>query len=55
MEQDFFELKKAFTNGRIQAFPDFGFGDLFILTTHWSKENMAVVLSEVQDRQEKFL
>ena len=33
IEQDFIELKKAFTNGRIQAFPDFGVGDPFILTT----------------------
>ena len=27
MEQDFVELKKAFTEGGIQAFPDFGVGD----------------------------
>ena len=34
------EVKKAFTNHGIQAFPDFGVGDPFILTTDWSKENM---------------
>ena len=28
IEQDFIELKKAFTEGRIQAFPDLGVGDL---------------------------
>ena len=33
IEQDFIELKKAFTNRGIQAFPYFGVGDLFILTT----------------------
>ena len=40
IERDFIELKKAFTKGGIQAFPDFGVGDLFILTTALSKENM---------------
>ena len=44
-----------FTAGGIQAFPDFGVGDPFILTTDWSKENIAEVLSQVQDGQERFL
>ena len=55
IELDFIELKKAFTDSGIQAFPDFRFGDLFILTTDWSKENIAGVLSQVQDGQERFL
>ena len=55
IEQDFIELKKAFTEGGIQAFPDFGEGNPFILTTDWSKENITGVLSQVQDRQDKFL
>ena len=38
IEQDVNELKKAFTKGGIQAFPDFGVGYLFILTTDWSKD-----------------
>ena len=33
VKRDFKELMKAFTEVRIQAFPDFGVGDLFILTT----------------------
>ena len=41
IEQDFLELKMAFTKGRIKAFPNFGVGDPFILTTDWSKENIA--------------
>ena len=41
-------MKKAFTEGGIQAFPDFGVGDPFILTTDWSKENIA-------DGRERFL
>ena len=42
IEQDFVELKKAFTVGGINAFPDFGVGDPCILT---SKENIVGVLS----------
>ena len=53
--RDFVELKRAFTKGGIQAFPDFGVGDWFILTTDWSKENIGRVLSQVQDGQERFL
>ena len=41
IEQNFIELKRVFTEGGIQAFPDFGVGDPFILTTDWSKENIA--------------
>ena len=55
IERDFVELKKAFTEGGIQAFPDFGVADSFILTTDWSKENIARVLSQVQDGRERFL
>ena len=54
IERDFFELKKAFTEGKIKALPDFGVGDLFILTTNWSKENIMGVLSQVQDGKEWF-
>ena len=55
IEQDFVELKKAFTKGGIQAFPDFRVGDPIILTTDWSKENITGVLSQVQDGRERFL
>ena len=55
IEQDFIELKKAFPEGGIHAFPDFGVGDPFILLTDWSKENIPGVLSQVQDGQERFL
>ena len=44
IERYFVKLKKAFTEGGIQAFPDFGVGDPFILTPNWSKENIAGVL-----------
>ena len=52
IEQDFVEMKIAFTEGGIQAFPNFGVGDPFILTTDWSKENIAGVLSQVTDRKD---
>ena len=55
IERAFIELKKAVTEGGIQAFPDFRVGDLLILTIDWSKENIAEVLSQVQDEQERFL
>ena len=55
IRRDFVKLKRAFAEGGIQAFPNFGLGDPFILTTDWSKENIAGVMSQVQDRQERFL
>ena len=55
IEHDFNELKKAFTKGGIQAFPDFGVQDPFILTTDWRKENIIGVLFQVQDGPERFL
>ena len=55
IEKYFVELKKAFTEGGIQAFPVFEVGDPFILTSIWSKENITGVLSQVQDGRERFL
>ena len=55
IERDFIELKKAFTQGRIQDFPDWGVEDPFILTAVWSMEKILVVLSQVQAGQEIFL
>ena len=55
IELDFVKVKKAFTKGGIQAFPAFGAGDLFILTTELSKEYIGGVLSQVYDGQERFL
>ena len=55
IEWDFVELKKGFSEGGIQAFPNFGVGDPFILTTDWSKETIWGVLSQVQDGRERFL
>ena len=55
IERDFIQLKEAFTKGGIQAFPNFGIRDPFILTKDWSQENIAGVLSQVQNGEERFL
>ena len=49
------ELKAEFSAGRIQAYPDFDSDEPFILTTDWSSLNIAGVLSQKQDRVERFL
>ena len=51
----FCRVKESIHQGRDTGFPDFGVGDLFILTADWSKENIVGVLSQVQDGQERFL
>ena len=55
IEQDFIKLKRALTEGGKQAFPGFGVGDPFILTTNWSKKNIVGVLLQVKEGQERFL
>ena len=55
IRKDFVKLKRAFTKGGIKAFPVFRVGDPIILTTDWSKGNIAGVLSQVQGGQERFL
>ena len=44
-------LKKAFT----EAFPDFRVGDPFILTTDWSKENIAGCYPKCETDRKKIL
>ena len=55
MEKDFLELKAEFSAGRIQAYPDFDSDEPFILTMDWSSLNIAGVLSQKQERVERFL
>ena len=55
MEKDFLELKAEFSAGRIQAYPDFDSDEPFILTTDWSSSNIVGVLSQKQERVERFL
>ena len=55
MEKDFLELNAEFSAGRIQAYPDFDSDKPFILTLDWLSLNIAGVLSQTQDRVERFL
>ena len=48
----FCQVKEPIHRGRNTGF---GVGDPFILTTDWSKENIARVLAQVQDGKERFL
>ena len=49
------QVKENIYRGRNTGFPRLQIGDPFILTTNWSKENIAGVFFQVQDGQERFL
>ena len=53
IEKDFEELKKAFTEGGIQAFPDFWMGNLFWIGAR--RTSLEYCHQEVQEGQEQFL
>ena len=55
MQQDFEALKQEFQIRRVQAYPDFCSGELFHVTTDWSKDNIAGILSPNQKGEEKFI
>ena len=55
MQQDFEALKQEFQIGRVQAYPDFGPGEPFRVTTNWSKDNITGILSQNQEGEEKFI
>ena len=54
-KKDFEELKKCFSERPIRAFPDWESPNPFILDIDYSSQNMAAVLSQVQDDQERIL
>ena len=53
--QDFENLKLAFRDQPVRGFPDYDSKEPFILDTDWSSLNMAAVLSQKQNNQERFL
>jgi len=55
MQADFTLLKEEFRLGRVQSYLDFVSGEPFILTTDWSADNIAGVLSQNQEGKERFL
>ena len=55
MQQDFEALKQEFQIWRVQAYPDFCSGEPFRVTTNWSKVNISGIVSQNQEREEKFI
>ena len=55
METKFKELKAAFLEYPIRSYPRYDIPDKFQLTTDWSKENIAAILSQVQDGSERLI
>ena len=55
MQEDFEQLKGEFQIGRVQSYPDFYSGEPFRLTTDWSADNIAGILSQVQEGKDRFL
>ena len=51
----FHQVQESIHRGWKRGFPRLWSRRSFILTTDWSKENITGVLSQVQDRQERFL
>ena len=55
LQEDFEALKQQFQEGRIQAYPRYDSEEPFILTTDWSQDAIAGILSQKQDGEEKFI
>ena len=55
MDVDFKELRLEFQIGRVQGYPDFHSDKPFRLTTDWSSKNIAGILSQVQEGEDRFL
>jgi len=55
MDADFKELRLEFQIGRVQGYPDFHSDEPFRLTTDWGSKNIAGILSQIQEGEERFL
>ena len=55
IQAKFEELKGKFRTMPLRSYPRYDIDEPFILTTDWSQKNMAGVLSQVQDGQERFI
>ena len=55
MEKNFKTLKKKFKAMPIRSFPRFDLDSPFQITSDWSKDNVAAVLSQVQDGKERLI
>jgi transposase InsO family protein len=55
VEQKFRDLKTRFREAPLRSYPRYESKEPFILDTDFSKTNLAAILSQVQDGQEKFI
>ena len=55
MEKNFKTLKKKFKQMPIRSFPRFDLDSPFQISSDWSKDNVAAVLSQVQDGKERLI
>ena len=55
IQENFEELKQQFQEGRVQSYPRYDSEEPFILTTDWSKDAIAGILSQNQEGEEKFI
>ena len=55
MEKDFADIKEQFGKKPLRAYPDYGNPNPFIVTTDFSAKNVAGILSQEQDGQERFI
>ena len=55
MEKNFKKLKKKFKEMPIRSYPRFDIPEPFQISSDWSKDNVAAVLSQVQDGKERLI
>ena len=55
IQRKFEELKRRFAEAPVRSYPRYDIDEPFIVTTDWSQKNMAGILSQVQDGQERFI
>ena len=55
LEEKFKKLKDEFSRMPVRSYPDYHSDEPFQIATDYSAENIAVVLSQVQDGQERFI
>ena len=55
MERKFEELKRKFSEYPLRSYPRYDIEEPFIVTTDWSQKNMAGILSQKQEGQERFI
>ena len=55
VQEKFETLKRSFNKAPLRSYPDYGSAKPFILDTDFSSTNLAAILSQEQDGQERFI